>query len=513
MTQRVESRAERRAPLTAGGPGSPGKQGHGVTMTRPGLVERSASRPADILSSTAPTPAYHRTPLRPLPKDPASVGRATGRRSSAPCDGAMTPSRTRQGARVRKRPSWPTDPARPANWSRRSTATGSTDEAKALDDKIAAGRAPAGSRSKGPPSRRRATQIRAPDDDPRLPRAAATSRANLDPLGIDCTPRNSRTGSRRPTASAEADLDRQIFIDNVLGLGYATPRQMSCHPAAAPTAATIGVEFMHLRSGREGLDCRSASRAGTRKSPSPRRAKRAILKKLVEAEGFETLPAQAISPAPSASASTAVKRRSGAGADHQARRRARRARDHPRHAASRPPERARRRDEQALPQASSTSSRAALHAGRTSMARATSSITSAPHRTAAFDGSTAVHTSTFTANPCHLRRNRQSGGARQGARQSRGKASTLRHQPKAGAAASCRCCSMATRPSPARASKSPNVSRLIGLKVSAPAAPIHFIVNNQIGFTTEPALSRAPPLSVWMSAPMVKRGSSTSTAA
>ena len=43
----------------------------------------------------------------------------------------------------------------------------------------------------------------------------------------------------------------------------------------------------HLQCRAEGAGSRSASRAATRKSPSPREGKRAILNKLVEAEGFE----------------------------------------------------------------------------------------------------------------------------------------------------------------------------------------------------------------------------------
>ena len=59
-------------------------------------------------------------------------------------------------------------------------------------------------------------------------------------------------------------------------------------------------------------------------------------------------------------------------------------------------------------------------------------------------------------------------------------------------AGACRSCCMAMRPSPARAWW-PNASGLSGLKGHRTGGTMHFIVNNQIGFTTKPDPSRSSP--------------------
>ena len=82
-------------------------------------------------------------------------------------------------------------------------------------------------------------------------------------------------------------MDRPIFIDNVLGLETAShapdPRDREAHllrHLRAPVHA-------HLRPRRRRPGSRSGSRATARRSPSPSSGRRAILNKLVEAEGFE----------------------------------------------------------------------------------------------------------------------------------------------------------------------------------------------------------------------------------
>ncbi len=54
------------------------------------------------------------------------------------------------------------------------------------------------------------------------------------------------------------------------------------------------------------------------------------------------------------------------------------------------------------------------------------------------------------------------------------------------------CCSTATRPSRARGS-SPNASASPACPATAPAATIHFVINNQVGFTTCPQFARCSP--------------------
>jgi 2-oxoglutarate dehydrogenase E1 component len=57
---------------------------------------------------------------------------------------------------------------------------------------------------------------------------------------------------------------------------------------------------------------------------------------------------------------------------------------------------------------------------------------------------------------------------------------------------SCRCCCMAMRPLPARAWWR-NAFGLSGLRGHRTGGTIHFIMNNQIGFTTAPHFSRSSP--------------------
>ncbi|MEM8856223.1 MAG: 2-oxoglutarate dehydrogenase E1 component, partial [Pseudomonadota bacterium] len=67
--------------------------------------------------------------------------------------------------------------------------------------------------------------------------------ANLDPLGIV----GNKDEELNPVAYGftEADLDRPIFIDNVLGLEFATLRQM-LDILTRTYCSTLGVEFMHI---------------------------------------------------------------------------------------------------------------------------------------------------------------------------------------------------------------------------------------------------------------------------
>ena len=54
--------------------------------------------------------------------------------------------------------------------------------------------------------------------------------ANLDPLGLE-PPKRPRRARSATYGFTDADLDRQIFLDNVLGLEFGTIRQIAGHPA------------------------------------------------------------------------------------------------------------------------------------------------------------------------------------------------------------------------------------------------------------------------------------------
>ena len=94
--------------------------------------------------------------------------------------------------------------------------------------------------------------------------------ADLDPLGL--TERKVHRELRPETYSfTEADLDRPIFLDYVLGLEMASIREV-LKILRRTYCRHIGYEFVHITSAAQKAGSRSASRARTRTSPSPRKA-------------------------------------------------------------------------------------------------------------------------------------------------------------------------------------------------------------------------------------------------
>jgi 2-oxoglutarate dehydrogenase E1 component len=84
----------------------------------------------------------------------------------------------------------------------------------------------------------------------------------------------------------EADLDRPIYIDHVLGLEYATPRQM-LDILRRTYCGTFGVEFMHISNPEEKSWLQERIEGADKEITFTPEGKVAILKKLVEAEAFE----------------------------------------------------------------------------------------------------------------------------------------------------------------------------------------------------------------------------------
>ena len=167
------------------------------------------------------------------------------------------------------------------------------------------------------------------DADPRLSRARPFPRQSRSARARAAAARR-RSSIRRPTASREADFDRPIFLDNVLGLEFGTMRQIIAI-LRRTYCQTLGVEFLHISDARaEGLDSGAHRRArqGDHLHPrgqarDPQQAGRG--RRLREILRREIHRHQALRP----------RRRRiddpGARADHQARRRARRAGDRDRH--------------------------------------------------------------------------------------------------------------------------------------------------------------------------------------
>ncbi len=109
--------------------------------------------------------------------------------------------------------------------------------------------------------------------------------ADLDPLKIQ----PSRAQEELDPASygfTQADMDRKIFLDYVLGLEYATMREIVTI-LRRNYCSTIGVEFMHISEPAEKAWVQERMEGPEKGVAFTREGKRAILNKLVEAEGFE----------------------------------------------------------------------------------------------------------------------------------------------------------------------------------------------------------------------------------
>jgi 2-oxoglutarate dehydrogenase E1 component len=82
------------------------------------------------------------------------------------------------------------------------------------------------------------------------------------------------------------DYDRPIFIDNVLGLERATIREM-LDILKRTYCSTLGVEFMHISDPQQKAWIQSRIEGPQKIITFSKEGKRAILNKLIEAEGFE----------------------------------------------------------------------------------------------------------------------------------------------------------------------------------------------------------------------------------
>jgi 2-oxoglutarate dehydrogenase E1 component len=109
--------------------------------------------------------------------------------------------------------------------------------------------------------------------------------ANLDPLGIE--PKKDHEELHPSTYGfMDADWDRKIFIDHVLGLEFATIREM-LDILQRTYCSTIGYEFMHITDPAEKAWLQERIEGPDKEITFTKEGKRAILQKLVEGEGFE----------------------------------------------------------------------------------------------------------------------------------------------------------------------------------------------------------------------------------
>ena len=272
-------------------------------------------------SFTAATPPISKTSTAAIEADPdcgrrrmAGLFRGPeGRARTTERDGALLEA-SRTGRRCRT-----------AIWSRRS------------DRRLGRGRArPSATRSRrSPGQRRRAVRRRraagdprfhaGADADPRLPRA----RALFMPISTRSSSSRRRIVAELDPTSygfTEADFDRPIFLDMVLGLQFGTLREIVAI-LQRTYCQTLGIEFMHISNaaqkgwlagahGRPRQEHRLHARGQARDPQQAGRGRR--LRELLRRQVHRH---QALRPR---------RRRiddSGAGADHQARRRARRERN------------------------------------------------------------------------------------------------------------------------------------------------------------------------------------------
>jgi 2-oxoglutarate dehydrogenase E1 component len=110
--------------------------------------------------------------------------------------------------------------------------------------------------------------------------------ARLDPLGIAAELEDYNELSPQNYGFTEADYDRPIFLDNVLGLEFGTVRQM-LEILTRTYCSTLGVEFMHISDPEEKAWIQSRIEGADKEISFTAEGKKAILSKLIEAEGFE----------------------------------------------------------------------------------------------------------------------------------------------------------------------------------------------------------------------------------
>ena len=109
--------------------------------------------------------------------------------------------------------------------------------------------------------------------------------AKLDPLGINPRPSDEELHPSH-YGFTEAEWDRKVFLDNVLGLEFGTIREIVAL-LERTYCQTLGVEFMHISDPVEKAWIQERIEGPDKEITFTREGKRAILNKLVEAEGFE----------------------------------------------------------------------------------------------------------------------------------------------------------------------------------------------------------------------------------
>ena len=109
--------------------------------------------------------------------------------------------------------------------------------------------------------------------------------ANLDPLGLKPMEPHPELDPRT-YGFTDADMERPIFIDNVLGLEVATLRQI-VKAVRETYCGTIGVEYMHIQDPAQKAWIQERIETIHNQTQFTANGKRAILERLTAAEAFE----------------------------------------------------------------------------------------------------------------------------------------------------------------------------------------------------------------------------------
>ncbi len=249
-------------------------------------------------------------------KDPMSVEPGWRDFFASLGDDPASVDKTADGASWKK-PNWPQTPkgdlinALDGDWPATEKALGDKIRAKAAEA------APATPASEGEIQRATRDSVRAIMMI-RAFRMRGHLHANLDPLGLE--PQKDHEELHPATYGfTEADYDRKIFIDHVLGLEYATVREMLAI-LRRTYCGTIGFEFLHISDPAEKAWIQERIEGPDKEIQFTREGKRAILSKLVEVGRLRELLRHQVSRR---QALRPRRRRGddpGARADHQARR-------------------------------------------------------------------------------------------------------------------------------------------------------------------------------------------------
>lgn len=109
--------------------------------------------------------------------------------------------------------------------------------------------------------------------------------ANLDPLKMRDQPTHPELDPKT-YGFQEVDLDRPIFIDNVLGLEIATVKEI-LDIVKRTYCGTFALQYMHISNPEEASWLKERIEGFGKEIEFSRRGRKAILNKLIEAEGFE----------------------------------------------------------------------------------------------------------------------------------------------------------------------------------------------------------------------------------